>query len=147
MAAKERKKFTSAQQPVNQDELAEGDENQKRPDKSFAEAQAALSGGGEPELKFGGTERNDVAVAKNRVLNRHAVDGGERIGGGGEVEILFFLKFQNEVLVPDAVVVKLQIIARRASDAERKTAGSRLAARLFSRKDVELNHQMSRRFT
>ena len=66
-------------QPVKQDELAEGDKNQQRPDKIFAEPQAALHGGGEPELDFHRANRNGVAVAKDDVLNRRAVDGGEGI--------------------------------------------------------------------
>jgi hypothetical protein len=78
---------------------------------------------------------------------RAAVDGGERVGRGGEQEAFLFLKFQNEVLIPDAVVFELQIVFRRATDAERKTAGNRLVARLFSGKDVELDHQKSRRGT
>ena len=48
-------------------ELAEGDERQQRPDKIFTEAQAALPGGGEPELDFHRTDRDGVTVAKNGV--------------------------------------------------------------------------------
>src|SRR5271170_4525748 len=61
--AKTRKR-KSPDEPVNQRELAGSDGNDERPDKKFAEAQAALPGGGEPELQFCGANRDDVAVAK-----------------------------------------------------------------------------------
>ena len=56
-------------QPVNQNKLAEHDDQQERPDKPFAEPQAALPGGGEPELNFHGAERDDVAVAEKYGLD------------------------------------------------------------------------------
>ena len=37
-------------------------------------AQAALAGGRKPELKFGRTERDDVAIAKQRGLDGLVVD-------------------------------------------------------------------------
>ena len=51
------------------------------------------------------------------------------------------------MLVPDAVVFQLQFIFRRAADVERKMAGHRPGARLFSGKNVEMNHQKIRRGT
>ena len=51
-SAIERDAYRSTDQPVNQRELAERDGNQQRPDESFAQAQAALAGGGKPELEF-----------------------------------------------------------------------------------------------
>ena len=64
-----------------------------------------------PELKFHGTKGDDVAVAEPRGLNGLAVDGGQGVWRGGKREALLPLKFQREVLVPDAVVVELQIIS------------------------------------
>ena len=40
----------STQQPIDQRELGGGDGDDEHPDKKFAESQAALPGGGEPEL-------------------------------------------------------------------------------------------------
>jgi len=108
---------------------------------------AALPGGGEPELQFGGTDRDDVAVAENCILNRRVVDGGERVCGGCEFEAFLFLKFQGEVLIPDTVIFQLQFVSRRATNAERKMASRRLGARFFAGKNVQLNHQKRRRGT
>src|SRR5207248_1625137 len=47
--AKPAKFFYSAEQPVNQNELAERDGGNQRPEKKFADAQAALLRGGEQE--------------------------------------------------------------------------------------------------
>ena len=129
--------------PVNQGDLGGGDGGDERPDEKFAPAQAALPGGGEPELQFGGAKRDGVAVAEHLILKRRAVDGGQGARRDREMETAV-LQFEREVPVPDAIVFKLQMVFRRASDAERKMADNRLAARLFSRKDVELNHQKIR---
>ena len=103
----------------------------ERPDEKFAQAQAALAGGGEPELEFGGAKGDDVAVAENLRFERLAVDGGQGVRRDRKLETFPPAEFQREVLVPDAVVIELQIIFRRAPDAERKMADNRLAARLF----------------
>jgi hypothetical protein len=126
--------------------LGGGDGDDKRPDEKFAEAQTALTGGGEPELQFGGAKRDGVAVAENLILERPAVDGDQGARRNRKVETAA-LKFEREVLIPDAVIFELQMVFRRASDAERKMSDSRPAARLFSRKDIELNHQKIRRST
>src|ERR1700722_2137577 len=83
----------STKKPINQNELRKCDENQKRPDETFALAQSALARGGKPELQFYGTKRDGVAVAENFVLDGLAVDGCECIGGGCEIEAFFFLEF------------------------------------------------------
>jgi hypothetical protein len=80
------------------------------------------------------------------ILERPAVDGGEGAWRHRKIETPP-LKFEREVPVPDAIVFELQMVFRRAPDAERKMADNRMAARLFSRKDVELNHQKIRRST
>ncbi len=94
------------QQPVNQDELEGGDGGKQQPDEKFAEAQAALARGGEPELDFGGAEGNDVAVAQPRGGLRLFVDGGKGFRRGVQSEAFCFLKFQREVVVPNAGVVE-----------------------------------------
>ena len=107
----------------------------------------ALAGGGKPELEFGGTDGDDVTIPKDCGLNGFAVDGGQGVGRGCERETCPPVEFQCEVLIPNAVVVELQFVARRSSDAERKTAGCRLDARLFAGKDVELYHHQILRGT
>ena len=57
------------------------------------------------------------------------------------------MKFQHQVLIPSAVVIQLQVVFPVTTDTERKTADSRLAARLFSCQDMEFNHQKIRRGT
>jgi len=114
------------------------------PDECFTQAQAALGGGGQPELELGGTKGDDVTRSENRGLNGSAVDGDQGVGRGSERETFQPIKFQREVLIPNAVVVELEIVPGRTADTERKTAGCRLSARLSSRKDVELNHNQRR---
>ena len=63
-STRSRKPSRITEQPVNQ-ATGGGDGGQQRPDKSFAEAQAALAGGGEPELEFGRADGDDVAVAED----------------------------------------------------------------------------------
>ena len=75
------------------------------------------------------------------------VDGDEGVRRCCKTEAACVLKFKRQMLIPDAVVVQLQFISTVAADAERKTADHRLGARLFSRKDVELDHQKIRRGT
>ena len=75
---------------------------------------------------------SEIITRYNRKLNGFAVDGGQGVGRGGQRETLLPAKFQGEMLIPDAVVVELQFVSRRPSDAERKTAGRRFGARLFS---------------
>jgi hypothetical protein len=50
------------------------------------------------------------------------------------------MEFKRQMPVPNAIVIQLQIISRRASDTKWKTAGNELAGRLFTREDEELNH-------
>ena len=133
----------SPDEPVNQGDLGGGDGGDERPHEKFAPAQAALTGGSEPELQFRGAERDGVAVAEHLILERLAVDGDQGARRHRKIKAPA-LQFEREVPVPDAIVFKLKMIFRRASDAERKMADSRPAARLFSRKDVELNHQKIR---
>ena len=117
------------------------DSRQQHPDECFTQVQAALAGGGKPELEFGGTEGDDVTIPKNRGLNGFAVDGGQGVWRGCERETFLLVEFQREVPIPNAVVVELQLVSRRTADAERKTAGCRLSARLSSRKNVELDRK------
>ena len=77
-------------------------------------------------------------LRSTRGLDRLAVDRDQGVRRGGERETFPPLKFQRQVLIPNAVVVELQVVSRGASDAERKTADNRLAARLFSGKNVEV---------
>jgi hypothetical protein len=56
-------------------------------------------------------------------------------------------KFKRQVLTPSAVVIQLQVVSTVTANSERKTANRRLAARLFSRQDMEFNHQKIRRGT
>jgi len=66
--------------------LGASDSRQQHPDEGFTQAQAALAGGGKPELEFGGTEDDDVTVPKNRGLNGFAVDGGQGVGAVASVK-------------------------------------------------------------
>jgi hypothetical protein len=122
----------SRNQPVYQRELNDANNGNERPDKKFAGAQTALINSAEPELEFGRTENNDIAIAKQSGLDRLSVDSRKRIRGCSDNETLLPLKFQTQVLIPNAVVFKLQIICICAPDVKRKTADNRLAARLFS---------------
>ena len=132
---------------VNQNKLAEHHRAQKRPDKSFAQPQAALVGGREPELKFGATDRNDVAVVEQCRLNRFAVNHNQGVLRRHEPEALPPAEFQRQVLIPSAIVIQLQAISVGTTNAERKTADNRLAAHLSPCENVEFNHQKIRRGT
>ena len=48
-----------------------------------------------------------------------------------QFEAFLLLKFQGEVLVPNAVVFQLQIVSGGASDAKRKMAGNRRVPAFF----------------
>jgi hypothetical protein len=133
----------SADEPVNQRELSGGHGKDERPDKQFAQTQAALPGGGEPELQFRGAYRDNVTVAEHLILERLVVDGREGARHNCEIKSPA-LDFKHEVLVPYAVVLKQQMVSRCAPDAKRKMADNRPVARLFSRKDVQLDHYQSR---
>ena len=100
-----------------------------------------LARGGEPELDFGGTEGDDVAVAKPRGSLRFFIDGRESVGGGLKDEAFVFLKFQREVVFPDSSILQAQIIFDRTADAKRKMADDPEVARPCAGNNVELNHQ------
>jgi hypothetical protein len=138
---------TGLQQPVDERELAEHDGKQKRPNESFAQPQPALAGGRKPELKFDRAKRNNVAVVEQRGFNRFAIDHDQGVLRRHESEAFPTTEFKCQVLIPGAIVCQLQVISVGAADAERKTADNRLAARLFSRENVKLNHQKIRRGT
>ena len=138
---------TESQKPIDKRELAEQDNHQERPNESFPQPQAAQPGGRKPELKFGRTERNDVAIAKQRGLDRLIIDHDQGVLRGGEFETFPPVKFQRQMSIPRAIVIQLQVVPAGATDAKRKTADNRLAARLFSRQNVKFNHQKIRRGT
>ena len=121
----------SAEQPINQRDLGEANGGDERPDKQFAQAQAALTNGGEPELELHRADGDDVAVAEPGGLDGLVVDGSQGVGRGHEFEAFASLTFQREVPVPNTGVVQLQIISGGATDVKRETADNRLAARLF----------------
>jgi hypothetical protein len=126
---------------INQNKLADRDENQQRPNHIFAEAQAALRRGRKPELDFGRAKGDNITIAKDGILNLLAIDGGNGIRGGGQVKTVSLLKFESEMLLPNPVVFQRQMILGRASDTKWKMAGHRSAPRLFPGKNVEMNHQ------
>jgi len=121
----------SPDEPVNHRELDGGHDGDERPHEKFAEAQTALPGGGKPELQFRGAKCDDVAVAEGLILKRLAIEGDQGVRRNRKIESSC-LKFEREVLIPDTTIIQLQVIARSTSDAKRKTADNRLAARLFS---------------
>ena len=92
-------------------------------------------------------KRLDVAVAEPRSSLGLFVEGDKGVRLGVKGEAFVFLKFQNEVVVPDAGVFKPQIIFHRPTNAKRKMADDPKFARHFAGKDAELNHQNKRRVT
>ena len=86
-------------------------------------------------------------LRSERGLDRLIIDHDQGVLRGGEFESFLPVKFQRQMLVPRAIVIQLQVISSGATDAERKTADNRLAARLFSCQNVKFNHQKIRRGT
>jgi hypothetical protein len=127
--------------------LAKDDGGQERPNESFPQPQATLARGRQPELQFGGAEGNDITVAEQRGLDRLMIDHDQGVLRGGEFETFPSVKFQGQMLIPRAVIIQLQVVPAGATDAKRKTADNRLAARPFSCQDMKFNHQKIRRGT
>src|SRR5215831_4724140 len=123
------------EQPVDKKELESRDSDDQQPHPKFPDLETALGRRRQPELHFGGAERNDVAVTQAGFFLRLIVDGGKGIRSRLKEEAVRLFEIQNEVVVPDAGVVEDQIIFCRAPDAERKTADDLDVARHFARKD------------
>jgi hypothetical protein len=51
-------------QAAEQSQLARQDDGQQQPDQPFPEPQAALGGGGQPELEFHRPQRDHIAIAE-----------------------------------------------------------------------------------
>ena len=129
-----------SEKPINERQLAQHDGEQERPDQSFTQPQTALACRSEPELKLDAADGNDVTVVKQRRLNGLAVDHDQGILCRHEFEALPPVEFERQVLIPGAIVGQLQVASTGATNAERKTADNRLAARLFSCQNVKFNH-------
>jgi hypothetical protein len=78
---------------------------------------------GKPKLQPGGADGDGVTVAKDFVPDGFTVDSDKRIWATLKAETILFLKFQDEVLVPNAIIFELEIISRSPPYAERKIAG------------------------
>jgi hypothetical protein len=88
-----------------------------------------------------------ISGIKQRGLDWLMVDHDQGLRCRRQRKTLLPPKFKRQVLTPGAVVIQLQIVSTVTADTERKTADRRLAARLFSRQDMEFNHQKIRRGT
>jgi hypothetical protein len=129
-----------SQKPVNESELSEHDKQEEHPNEPLAQSQSPLPGGREPELKFGRADGDNVATAEKRGFGRFTVHHDQRILLRDEFKTFPAAKFKDQMLIPNTVVRQLQIIFTGATDAERKTADNRLAARQFSCQNVKFNH-------
>jgi hypothetical protein len=98
-------------------------------------------------LEFGGTESDDITIAEQCGLHGLTVHGDQSVRRCRENDALPWVEFKRRMLIPDTIIIQLQIISMRAADTKRKTAGSQSIARLPARKDMELNHQKKLRGT
>jgi hypothetical protein len=131
----------------NQNKLPHGNQNQQGPDKVFTQAQAALRRGRKPKLELGRTDGDNVTIVQPLFFHLFAIDGGNGIGRGCHMKTILLFKFKSEVPVPNAVILQRQVVLGQASDVKRKMADDYPVARLFARKNVQINHQKIRRST
>jgi hypothetical protein len=102
--------------------------------------QSLLPNCGQPKLEFSGAESDDITIPEQGGLDGPTVDGDQSVRCRCEGNALLRVKFERQMLIPNAIVIQLQVISRRASDTKGKMAGNELADRLFTREDEELNH-------
>jgi hypothetical protein len=91
-------------------------------------------------LEFNGAESDDIAIMEQRGLHGATVDGDQSVGCYCKDNALLRVKFKRQVLIPNAIVIQLQIVSGRASDAKWKMTGNESACCLPASKDEELNH-------
>src|ERR1035437_7528316 len=78
----------SAEQPVNEADLAKGNGGDARPGQPFTDAQPGLMGFAEPELHLQRADIDGVAIAQDGLVNGLAVNGGQGFGLGTQHDAL-----------------------------------------------------------
>ena len=94
----------------------------------------------QPELHLQRADLDEVAVTQQGLLDRLAVDRGQRVGLGAEAETLSGNQIELQMLVPNAVLLQLEAGGRGAPNPYRKTAGHPCGARLLSGQNLKLHH-------
>src|SRR5438128_4329435 len=130
----------SVQQSVNQDDLPGAQGGEGKPSEEFACPKAALAGFTEPELNLHGADFNQVTVAQDSLLHRLAVEARERARMRLQEESVRNLQMKFQVPVPNALLFQAQIGCAIAPDHKGKTAGEGRRGRLFTGKNLELDH-------
>src|ERR1041384_1310271 len=98
------------QEPIDQSDLNQGNQPNNQPNKVFSQAQTALSGLREPELHLQCTQCQDVTVAQDTSLNAFAIQVHQRLREGLDQESFSGTEIKRQMLIPDALLVALQII-------------------------------------
>ena len=113
----------STEQPVDERNLKKGNSGDGSPGESFAEAQTGLAVFTEPKLHRQGTDVDGIAVAQDGLLDTLAIDIDQRFRLGHEDKTCGGLEVELQMLVPDAILLRLQVSDGGTTDPYRKTAG------------------------
>ena len=128
-------------QAAKQNQFGQQHQRQHNPNAEFPGAEAALTGGGKPELNANRAEADDIAIAKalagGNGLEIHR-EGGIRVLT--DLHTVVRLKFQGEMPVPHPGIVQNQMTLIGPANIKRKAADRNATARRFARKYIQLNH-------
>src|SRR5262245_12626414 len=94
---KARRRKSTPQQPIDQDDLAEADRKDSCPSQCFSPAQAMLSGFRQPELQLEGSKLKHVPVSQLSVFDELTIETDEGFGRGLEQESLHRIKVDREM--------------------------------------------------
>lgn len=128
-------------QAAKQNQFGQHHQRQHNPNEEFPRTEAALPGGGQPELNANRAETDDIAIAK-------AVAGGNglEIHREGGIRVLtdlhtvVRLKLQGEMPVPHSGILQDQMTLIGPANIKRKAADRIATARRFAKKYIQLNH-------
>ena len=84
---------------------------------------------------------DQVAIAQPPIPHPFTVDNRQRLGTRSEQKSFASLECDLQVAFPDAVFIEGQAGSHLAAKDKRKTADHNIVARLFTGKDLELNHK------
>ena len=134
----------SPEQPENQSRLEDENADQRRPCQRFPKAERLLRTARQPESQAHGSHVDHVTIPQLAALLRFSIDGRQGVGLGRQQKTLFALEIDLNVSFPNTGVIKTQPRLGGATHQKRKLADRNIAARQFSRKNLELNHKTVR---